>query len=187
MICGARRRARSRRRALDLRGILAQPPGRQARAGSSRRRSTRRVSSFLLRLSVVTGILFGLYPAIQASEADVIVVAERAERPEHGYPRGRVLPKGTGDDADGDFAAAADLGRAVRPRRSMNLTRIDLGIRTGHLVTFSVNPRLNRYSERAHRAVLPAIDRATGGDARRDARHRLPRARPSGVLEQHQR
>jgi predicted permease len=129
-----------------LRGILASLPPRQATAGIVSTDLDPRVLLFSLALSVVTGIIFGLYPALHASRADLT----SSLKDQSG--------QSTSTRATGFFRrslvtmqiaislllliAAVLFGQTL-----INLTRVELGIRPDHLVTLSVNPKLNRYSE----------------------------------------
>lgn len=132
-----------------LKAILAGMPERQASSGLVTADLDLRVLLFCLVLSIVTGIIFGLYPALTASRPDV----QSALKDQSG--------QSTSSRATGFFRAflvtmqiAMSLllliTAALFARTLVNLARVDIGLVPDHLVTFSVNPRLNRYTnERA--------------------------------------
>jgi predicted permease len=132
-----------------IRGILLSLPERQASSGLVSTDLDPRMLLFCLALSIATGILFGLYPAVQASRGQVVA----ALKDQSG--------QSTGGKAAGFFRKSLVtiqmamsllllVTAALFATTLINLARIDLGIRADHLATFSLNPRLNRYtSERA--------------------------------------
>lgn len=73
-----------------------------------------RVLGFTLALSIVTGILFGLVPALQSSRADL-----NSTLKESGHRSGTGLrhpdARAAGDHGDGAGAGAAGRGRAADP------------------------------------------------------------------------
>ena len=60
----------------------------------------------------------------------------------------------------------------------VNVSRVDLGLNTEHLVTFAVAPELNGYDKAAHAAAVRADRRRAGGAARRLERGHVDGARP---------
>jgi predicted permease len=108
---------------------------------------------FSLGLSVATGLLFGLYPAWEAA---------------------RVTPAGTLKDEAGQSSGTRGTARVRQAlvcaqvmvsavlliptglflKSLVNLTHVDLGIRTENLVGFSVSPSLNGYTNEQSRAFF---------------------------------
>jgi putative ABC transport system permease protein len=108
---------------------------------------------FSLALSVATGLLFGLYPAWEAS---------------------RVSLAGTLKDEAGNVSGTAGAARVRQAlvcaqvmvsavlliptglflKSLVNLTHVDLGIRTDHLVGFSISPSLNGYTNEQSHALF---------------------------------
>jgi putative ABC transport system permease protein len=142
-----------------IRGILASLPERQASSGVISPDLDPRILLFCLALSIVTGILFGLYPAIQASRNDVV----GALKDQSG--------QSTGGRTSGFFRKSLVtmqmaisllllISAALFAKTLVNLNKVDLGIQTENLITFSVNPRLNRYtSERTAQFYQQLTDR----------------------------
>ena len=142
-----------------VRGILQVLP---AQAGAGNVITTEldvRILAFALGLSVLAGILFGLYPALQASRHALV---------------------GTLKDQSGQSTATPASGRfrkilvimqtamsllllicaGLFGKTLLNLTRLDVGFNVDHLLTFSVLPKLNGYTdERALAFYLQLTER----------------------------
>jgi predicted permease len=129
-----------------LQAIVAAMPTQMAESGLITPALDVRVLAFALLLSVVTGLLFGLYPALQASRGDLTV----ALREQNG--------QATTSKATGFFRkslvtmqAAVSLLLLVCAglfgKTLVNLTRVDLGIGVDHLITFAIMPKLNGYTD----------------------------------------
>ncbi len=105
-----------------------------------------RILLFTLALSIVTGLLFGLAPAWQASRAQV--AAALREQPATLAAAGgaarfrRVL-------VVGQLALSLLLlvGAGLFARSLFNLLHVDPGFHTERLLTFSIDPRLNGYQK----------------------------------------
>jgi predicted permease len=108
-------------------------------------RPDRVVLIFVLAVSALTGLLFGLAPALRATAASV---------------QGTLKEQGTSiSDSPGNIRLRKALiiwqmavttvlliGAALFARSLDNLNRLDVGVRTDHVVEFSIAPELNRYS-----------------------------------------
>jgi predicted permease len=110
------------------------------------------VIAFSAVLSVVTGIVFGLFPALHSTRSDLI----------------SVLRAGTGQIAGGRAAArfraglvttqiALSMGLLIMSalflKSLMNISRVDLGLRIDDIATFSIVPQRTGYDS-ARSAVL---------------------------------
>ena len=124
-----------------------------------------RVLLFAMAVSIVTGIAFGLAPALRASSGDLLGSLKDAARGTAG--RGRVLRSAL---VVGEVALALVLlvGAGLTIRSFAALTAIDLGFEPSHVVTMRVSLPNARYPELArweafHRellartAALPAV------------------------------
>ena len=142
-----------------IRGILASLPERQASSGVISTDLDPRILFFCLALSIVTGILFGLYPAIQASRGDVVGAlkdqsGQSTSTRVAGFCRKSLVTMQMA------ISLLLLISAALFGKTLVNLSRIDLGIQTDNLVTFGVNPRLNRYtSERTAQFYQQLTDR----------------------------
>ena len=108
-------------------------------------RPDRVVLIFVLAVSALTGMLFGLAPALRATAASV---------------QGTLKEQGTSiSDSPGNIRLRKALiiwqmavttvlliGAGLFARSLDNLNRLDVGVRTDHVVEFSIAPELNRYS-----------------------------------------
>ena len=130
----------------DLRALLAAiPPGRGL-DGFVSTGLDGRVLLFCAGLSMATGVLFGLVPALQASKADLSTgLKDQA---------GQVSPSGSANAfrkglVTGQVAISLLLliTAGLFLKTLVNLTRIDLGIRVDHLVTFSLLPKFSGYTD----------------------------------------
>ena len=129
--------------------------------------------AFAIALSIATGVLFGLMPALRFSRADLQDAIKTGGRGTSGgrLPGGRVLVV-----AQIALSFALLAGAMIFVRTLHNLLTIDPGFRAAHLVTAKFDPRMAGYTSRRWRrsgtaARWRARDsrRAVGG--RRDVRH----------------
>jgi len=129
-----------------LRGILATLPPRTVGPGVLSASLDARVLAFALLLALATSVIFGLYPALQASRAELT----QALRDQSGQT---TAGRSTGLFRKGlvTLQTAISLLLLVSAglfgKTLLNLSRIDLGIRVDHLLTFSLTPRLNGYDD----------------------------------------
>jgi len=142
-----------------LQGIEASLPPEAAASGIVPGSLDGTVLAFSVALSVATGILFGLYPALNASRPDV-----QASLKDQGGQT-------SASRAAGFFRASLVtmqvamsflllITAALFARTLVNLTRVDLGLAPDHLLTFALNPRLNGYtSERTAQLYAQLTER----------------------------
>jgi len=107
---------------------------------------------FSLGLSVATGLLFGLYPAWEAAwsslagtlkdEAGQVSGTRTTARIRQGLVCAQVM-----------VSAVLLIPTGLFLKSLVNLTHVDLGIRTENLVGFSVSPALNGYTNEQSRAL----------------------------------
>ncbi len=128
-----------------LRGILVSLPARQSTTGVITADLNLRMLFFCLALSIVTGIVFGLYPALHASKSNLAVTLKDQNN------------QATASKFTGFFRRSLVtmqmaisllllISAALFAKTLVNLSSVDLGLRPDHLVTLSLNPRLNRYT-----------------------------------------
>ncbi len=102
------------------------------------------VVAFSAGLSILTGILFGLYPALHATRSDLISVL----RVSSAQPSGsRAAQRYRSVLVTAQFALSMALlvGAGLFIRSLVAVSRVDLGIETDDVVTFGVSPSLNGY------------------------------------------
>jgi predicted permease len=104
-----------------------------------------RVLSFCLVLSAATVVLFGLYPALRASRPN-LVAALKAQSGEGSPVRAGLFRRSL---VTAQIAASLLLlvCAGLFARTLLALTRIDLGFQADNLITFSIDPKLNRYTD----------------------------------------
>ena len=117
------------------------------------------VVPFTGTVSLVTGVLFGIVPALHATRAELI----SALKHEAGQPAGaRSAARFRYGLVVAQFALAMTLlvegGLFIQSLRNVN--RADLGIRTNGVVTFGLSPALNGYGEAQKRALCERVEAA---------------------------
>jgi predicted permease len=129
---------------------------------------------FTAGLSLLTGLLFGMFPALHSTRLDLI----------------SSIRAGAGQITGARAAARFRTGLVVAQialsmallifaglflRSLMNISRVDLGVRTDNVVTFDVSPQLNGYQPERSRilferlaeelASIPGVTAASAGRA----------------------
>ncbi len=111
-----------------------------------------RVVFFAGALSIGTGFLFGLFPALHSTRPDLIT----AIRANTGQPSGaRSAARFRTSLVTVQIALSMTLliTAGLFVRSLMNVSRVDLGVRIDHVLTFGISPQLNGY-EASRSAVL---------------------------------
>ena len=116
----------------------------------------RRAIVFAAALTLGTGILFGLFPALHSSRPDLVSALKGSS----GQPGGsRVAARFRWSLATAQIALSMALLilAGLLTKSLWNASRADLGFRSDNLVTFSVSPWLNGYSPRRIVALYERI------------------------------
>jgi predicted permease len=153
-----------------LRGILAALPPRTIGPNVLTATLDGRMLGFALLLAVVTSLVFGVYPALKASKAQLTSALRdqsgqtTASRSTGLFRKGLVVLQTA-------ISVLLLISAGLLGKTLLNLSKIDLGIRTDHLMTFSLDPKLSGYSNertaqlyidlRERLAVLPGVTSAT--------------------------
>ncbi len=127
--------------------------------------------AFTGALAIGTGILFGLFPALHASRADLVTTLKSSS----GQPSGaRAAARFRSSLVTAQIALSMALlvAAGLFIRSLVNVSRVDLGLDTSHMIVFGSSPVLNGYKpdeshalfERAE-AELAAIPGVTGVSA----------------------
>jgi predicted permease len=153
-----------------LRGILAALPPRTIGPTVLTASLDGRMLAFALLLAVATSLIFGLYPALQASKAQ-LTSALRDQSGQTTASRSTGLFRKGLVTLQTAISVLLLISAGLFGKTLLNLSKIDLGIRTDHLMTFSLNPKLSGYSEertaqlyidlRERLAALPGVTTAT--------------------------
>ncbi|HXB67187.1 MAG TPA: ABC transporter permease [Candidatus Acidoferrales bacterium] len=131
-----------------VRGLLAAVPPSRGLNGYLSSSLDGRVMLFSLALSVATGIVFGLFPALQATKADLVSSLKSQV--------GQASPTASANRFRKSLVTAQMaisllllISAGLFGKTLLNLSSVNLGIRTDHLVTFSLLPKLNKYTDQA--------------------------------------
>ncbi|MPZ18334.1 MAG: FtsX-like permease family protein [Luteitalea sp.] len=124
-----------------------------------------RVLFFCLGLSVLTGILFGLFPALQASKTDLTSCLKDQAGQISSTGRGNVFQK-TLIVAQVAVSLLLLISAGLFAGTLVNVARIDPGIRADHLMTFSLGPKLHGYTDeriaQLHEQLTSRLSRIPG-------------------------
>jgi predicted permease len=108
-------------------------------------RPDRNLLAFALAVSALTGVLFGLAPALRATSATVQGTLKEQGTSISDSPMNIRLRKAL---IIWQIAVTSVLliGAALFARSLDNLNRLDVGVRADHVIEFSIAPELNRYT-----------------------------------------
>jgi predicted permease len=112
---------------------------------------------FAAALSIGTGLLFGIFPALHSTRPDLVSTLKGNT----GQPSGaRAAARFRSTLATVQIALAMALlvSAGLFARSLMNVSRVDLGIKTDNLVVFAVSPVLNGYTKERSRALFERIE-----------------------------
>jgi predicted permease len=113
--------------------------------------------AFTMVVSLGTGLLFGIYPALQATRGDLASGARGAARQVSEPPAAARLRAAL---ATGQIALATALliSAVLFVTSLVNIHRLDLGVAVDELATLTVRPELNGYSPEASRALFERLE-----------------------------
>jgi predicted permease len=116
-----------------------------------------RVPAFLAGVSMLTGIVFGLLPALRATQVNLSGTMKESSRSVSGSRT--VLSKGL-IVLQVAMSLVLLVGAGLFLRTLDNLTRVDIGFDATNLLMFKVNPRVNGYDlERSSRFFSQVLER----------------------------
>jgi len=144
----------------SMMGISSQPDG--------------RVLLFALALSVVTGILFGLIPSVQATKTDLASTLKDQASAVVGGGLGHLRVRKSLVVTQVALSLMLLIGAGLFARSLYNVKNIDAGFHTDHLISFAVQPSLNGYSQERMRGLFERLQENIG---------RLPGIRAASMAE----
>jgi len=113
-----------------------------------------RVLSFVLAVTVVTGIVFGIAPALRATSLNVSAALKETSRSIAGsrsvLTRALLIVQVA-------VSLVLLIAAGLFLRTLNNLRHVDVGFNTQNLVVFRVNPALNRYDDQKSNTVIEEI------------------------------
>jgi len=115
------------------------------------------VIAFAAALTLGTGLLFGLFPALHSTRPDLVT----ALKGQAGQPSGaRAAARFRTSLATTQIALSMALlvSAGLFTKSLSNVSRVDLGARIDHVVTFRLSPRLNAYSPERSRALYQRLE-----------------------------
>ena len=120
-------------------------------------RIDRTVLLFSGLLAIVTGLLFGLFPALHSTRPSLVTTL-REDAGQKGAARGASRFRMTLATVQIALSMALLVAAGLFVRSLINVSRVDLGVRTENLITFSVSPELNGYTPERSRALFERIE-----------------------------
>jgi len=117
---------------------------------------------FALALSVVTGLLFGVFPAIHSTRPDLATTLKN----QAGQPGGARSAKWFRlalATVQITLSMALLVMAGLFTRSLVNVSRVDLGLKIDNLVTFGIAPGMNGYSAERARAFFIQVEDALAG------------------------
>ncbi|MGO9258884.1 MAG: ABC transporter permease [Bryobacteraceae bacterium] len=134
-----------------------------------------RLLGYSLALSLLTGLLFGLIPALQSANADVApALKEQSGGMSAAGSQSRVRQALV--VAQICLSLLLTIGAGLFTRSLLNLLHDDPGFQPGRLITFSIDPSLSGYTQARSRILFRELQDKLGGlaGARLAARATLP-------------
>ncbi|MEX2571019.1 MAG: ABC transporter permease [Gemmatimonadota bacterium] len=115
----------------------------------------RRVIGFTVALSVLTGLLFGISPAMRASSADIVSALKQQGRPRFGLRR--IDLRSTLVVAQVAVSIVLVIGAGLFARSLRNASTVDPGFDTGGVLLVGFAPDLQGYSNDQSRQFYQAL------------------------------
>ena len=112
-------------------------------------------------LSLLTGLLFGLYPALHSTRSDLVSTL-RANSGKHSGTLAATRFRSSLVTVQIALSMALLIGAGLFVRSLINVSRENLGVRTENVVTFALAPDRNGYSRDRARALLEQVVETLG-------------------------
>jgi predicted permease len=112
---------------------------------------------FAAALTLATGLLFGLFPALHSTRADLLSTLKGTS----GQPSGaKAASRFRTSLATIQIALSMALlvSAGLFAKSLFNVTRVDLGVKVDNLVTFGVSPQLNGYTPERSRLLFERLE-----------------------------
>jgi predicted permease len=112
---------------------------------------------FAAALSIGTGLLFGMFPAIHSTRADLIsTIRANAGQPAGARSAARFRTSLVTVQIALSMALLTSAGLFIKSL--INVSRVDLGIKVNDVVTFGISPELNGYTPARSRALFERVE-----------------------------
>jgi predicted permease len=120
-----------------------------------------RVVIFAGALSVLTGLLFGIFPSLHSTRSNLVTtIRTNAENLTGSRAAGRFRTALVTAQIALSMALLMTAGLFIRSLS--NISRIDLGFSTENVITFAVSPELNGYHQERARQLFERIEEELG-------------------------
>jgi predicted permease len=138
---------------LDLIGSLLPPEG----AAMVAFKLDPAMLAFAAVLAVATGLAFGLFPALHSTNPELATTLKNQAGQPSGAKAARRF-RATLATVQIAMSMALLVPAGLFAMSLLNVSKVDLGLKTDHLVTFSVAPMLNGYDTPRTRALFEAME-----------------------------
>ena len=108
-------------------------------------------------LAVTTGLLFGLFPALHSTRPSLVTTL-REDAGQKGAARGASRFRMTLATVQIALSMALLVAAGLFVRSLINVSRVELGVSTENLITFSISPELNGYTPDRSRALFERVE-----------------------------
>jgi predicted permease len=116
-----------------------------------------RVILFAGALSIATGFLFGLFPALHSTRPD-LVSAIKAQAGQPSGARAAARFRNTLVTAQIALSMALLISAGLFIKSLINVSRVDLGLNVENVITFGVSPHLNGYTTERARSFFERVE-----------------------------
>jgi predicted permease len=117
------------------------------------------VLAFAAALTLATGLLFGLFPALHSTRPDLLSTLKGNS----GQPSGaRNAARFRTSLATFQIAMSMTLlvSAGLFTKSLVNISRVDLGLNVDNVITFSISPELSGYTVQASKALFEQVEQA---------------------------
>jgi predicted permease len=112
---------------------------------------------FAAALSVLTGLLFGMFPALHSTRAELVSTI-RANAGNLTVTRGAARFRAALVTAQIGLSMALLVTAGLFLKSLTNISRVDLGLRTDQVITFAISPQLNGYDGARSRQLFERVE-----------------------------
>ena len=117
------------------------------------------VLAFTAVLALGTGLLFGLFPALQSTRPDLVATL-KSQAGQSSGARSAARFRTTLATTQVALSMMLLVAAGLFIRSLFNITRVDLGFTIDHIVTFRVSPGLNGYTPQRSRELFERVENA---------------------------
>ena len=120
------------------------------------------VVAFAAGLSILTGLLFGMYPALHSTRPDLVTTL-RANSGKHSGTRAATRFRSSLVTVQIALSMALLVGAGLFVRSLLNVSRVNLGLNVENVVTFSISPERNGYTRTQSHQFFERVEESLDG------------------------